>query len=139
MRRLLKLNPDKRVVLVVGGGDGVGKIVNIAHEIAKLLGKSKTDLFQLVVICGSNSKVKTKLKKLMTKNNKKFGNVDVSILDYVSNMHEYMSASECIVTKVRVLEFLYVLGGMGSQGSQTHIQIIMPVDSKGFLFDPNQS
>lgn len=118
IRESLHLNPNQKVVLIVGGGDGVGKIVKITNEIAKSLSKrsakphkeekkekenkenNEEEEYQLVVICGSNNKTKEKLIKLKHESKCKWGNVNVEILDYVDNMHEYMCASECIVTKV---------------------------------------
>ena len=99
MRQLLGLDPNKRVVLVVGGGDGVGHIVKISKEIVKSLSLSKEkNTIQMVVICGSNAKAGAKLKKMQHEAWAK--HTPIIILDYVSNMQDYMAASDCIVTKV---------------------------------------
>ena len=47
---------------------------------------------QIVVICGRNEKLAKRLRRHKWASN-------VVILGFVSNMHEWMSASDCIVTK----------------------------------------
>jgi 1,2-diacylglycerol 3-beta-galactosyltransferase len=58
-----KLGLDERpTVLVVGGGDGMGGIVDIASSLGKKLGQRSSDdetqQYQMVVICGNNQQAK---------------------------------------------------------------------------------
>jgi 1,2-diacylglycerol 3-beta-galactosyltransferase len=66
VRRALGLAQDVKTVLLMGGGDGVGGLGNIATEVASKL--AALDLrTQLVVICGHNQKLREQLtQKLVT-------------------------------------------------------------------------
>ena len=60
MRRALGLEDKSKMVLVMGGGDGVGGLGKIVIEIADRLGKAKSmqgQKSQVVVICGNNKKL----------------------------------------------------------------------------------
>jgi 1,2-diacylglycerol 3-beta-galactosyltransferase len=95
LRSELGLDSDLRTVLVVGGGDGMGGIVDIAGALGEKLGKSGGEpSSQMVVVCGSNKDAQKKL------SNKSWGaGVKVSVLGFVNNMDEWMNASDAIVTK----------------------------------------
>mmetsp|Transcript_8219 Transcript_8219/g.21146 ORF Transcript_8219/g.21146 Transcript_8219/m.21146 type:complete len:445 (-) Transcript_8219:831-2165(-) len=93
MRKELGLETDLPTTLVVGGGDGVGGIAKIAEALGDEL-KDVEHPSQLVVVCGSNAKIKKKIEE-MTFNPK----VKVSVQGFVSNMEDFMAASDCIVTK----------------------------------------
>jgi 1,2-diacylglycerol 3-beta-galactosyltransferase len=94
-RNKLGLDSDLPTVLVVGGGDGMGGIVDIAGALGEKLGKVGVEpSSQMVVVCGSNKDAQSKLAS------KKFGaGVSVLIQGFVSNMDEWMNASDVIVTK----------------------------------------
>ena len=60
LRRRLGLEDKSKMVLVMGGGDGVGGLGKIVIEIADRLGKAKSmqgQKSQVVVICGNNKKL----------------------------------------------------------------------------------
>jgi 1,2-diacylglycerol 3-beta-galactosyltransferase len=60
LRRALGLEDKSKMVLVMGGGDGVGGLGKIVIEIADRLGKAKSmqgQKSQVVVICGNNKKL----------------------------------------------------------------------------------
>ena len=79
----------------MGGGDGMGGIVDIAKSLGEQLGsKSKTSAYQMVVVCGNNKKAKESL------SNVDFGQgVKVIVQGFVNNMDEWMRASDALVTK----------------------------------------
>lgn len=80
-------------VLVVGGGDGMGGIVDISKALGEKLSKA-SDPSQLVVVCGNNEQAKATLE------NENFGgNVKVSVQGFVNNMDQWMKASDALVTK----------------------------------------
>jgi len=86
-------------VLVVGGGDGMGGIVDIASTLGKTLGDQRTSeddnpQYQMVVVCGNNQEAQQKLRKMNWP-----GGVKVIVQGFVSNMDEWMKASDCLVTK----------------------------------------
>ncbi len=74
-------------VLIVGGGEGTGKI----YDHFRVLSESGLDI-QLVVICGNNSKLQKRLANIESQ-------VPARIEGYVTNMHEYMHAADLIVTR----------------------------------------
>ena len=95
LRKNLELDPDLPTVLVVGGGDGMGGIVNIASSLGQKLGSgSNSPSYQMVVVCGSNEEAKSKLAAV------DYGKgVQVSVQGFVNNMDEWMRASDALVTK----------------------------------------
>ena len=93
LRRKLGLDADLPVVLVVGGGDGMGGIVDIARQLGAELGKAETKS-QMVVVCGNNKDAKSQL------DSHSWGeDVDVIVQGFVNNMDEWMKASDALVTK----------------------------------------
>jgi 1,2-diacylglycerol 3-beta-galactosyltransferase len=80
LRRRLGLRPDGFVVLVCSGADGSGGIV-------------RNDL-DLVVICGRNQRARTALSGLRTG-----GGRPARVLGYVTDMPDWMRASDIVVTK----------------------------------------
>ena len=95
LRNDLKIDADLPTVLLVGGGDGMGGIVDIAKSLGERLGSdSSTPAYQMVVVCGNNQKAKESLSGY------DFGNgVKVNVQGFVNNMDEWMQASDALVTK----------------------------------------
>ncbi len=93
LRTELGLQQDLPTVLVVGGGDGMGGIVDIASALGKRLGEEDGE-YQMVVVCGSNQGAQQRLET--TKWPK---GVSVHVQGYVNNMDAWMKASDCLVTK----------------------------------------
>eukprot|EP00638_Chattonella_subsalsa_P003666 CAMPEP_0117751018 /NCGR_PEP_ID=MMETSP0947-20121206/10718_1 /TAXON_ID=44440 /ORGANISM="Chattonella subsalsa, Strain CCMP2191" /LENGTH=475 /DNA_ID=CAMNT_0005569305 /DNA_START=294 /DNA_END=1721 /DNA_ORIENTATION=+ len=93
LRKKLGLKNDDKTVLVVGGGDGVGGLLNVAETLIERLGQNNQKS-QVVVVCGKNEAVKT---TLSTKKHPE--NVNVVVNGFVTNMDEWMGAVDCIVTK----------------------------------------
>jgi len=111
VRKDLGLKEGLPTTLVVGGGDGVGGITRIAEALAKSLGEcddcvgqsssgGESDVQQLVVVCGNNEKIARQLRERAA-NNEWGDGVVVNVQGFVSNMEDFMAASDCIVTKVR--------------------------------------
>lgn len=93
LRKKLGLQEKPKTVMVMGGGDGVGGLSSIAQSIANEL-TNQIDKSQVVVICGHNTKVQESLKT------KKWpSNVNVVVKGFCSNIDEYMSAVDCLITK----------------------------------------
>jgi 1,2-diacylglycerol 3-beta-galactosyltransferase len=89
LRRRLGLRPDSFTVLVCSGADGSGGIVRNARAIAA----AGLDL-DLVVICGRNQRARSALSGLRTG-----GGREVRVLGYVTDMPDWMRASDVVVTK----------------------------------------
>ena len=95
LRTALGLDLKLPAVLVVGGGDGMGGIVDIAKSLGEKLGAGK-DLpaYQMIVVCGNNQAAKQALSS-----NDWGQGVKVYIQGFVNNMDEWMRASDALVTK----------------------------------------
>lgn len=95
IRQQLGLNDTIPIVLVVGGGDGMGGIIDISKELGYELSRSSDLQSQMVVICGKNQFAKEQLEQVTNWGS----NVKVHIKGFVNNMDEYMKASDVLVTK----------------------------------------
>lgn len=89
VRRSLGLDPDRPLALLIGGGEGMGPLHEIACALATAL---HTVNGQLAVICGRNQRLRAELQA-------ENWPVPVSIQGFVRNMSDWMVASDCVVTK----------------------------------------
>jgi 1,2-diacylglycerol 3-beta-galactosyltransferase len=87
LRQKLGLATDRRTVLLVGGGEGFGRIFDIARAIAR-----RVSVAQLVIVAGRNKILKTQLEEVNWE-------IPTTIYGFVDNMHEVMGASDILVTK----------------------------------------
>jgi len=87
LRDKLGLERDRPTILVVGGGEGVGKVYKIARAIAKARVNA-----QLMVVAGRNKRLRRRLGKVNWE-------IPTTVFGFVTNMPELMSASDAIVTK----------------------------------------
>lgn len=86
-RERLGLDPDRRTVLVMGGSMGFGNIVSVVEQVDAMA----LDI-QLVCVCGRNQKLFKTLEALKTSKT-------LHLKSFISNVDEYMDASDCIITK----------------------------------------
>ena len=77
--------------LLVGGGEGMGPVAEIAHAVARRLAATGTDA-QLVVICGRNDRLRRSLQQADWP-------LPVHVYGFVEDMQEWMTAGDCIITK----------------------------------------
>ncbi|EOD32719.1 hypothetical protein EMIHUDRAFT_467938 [Emiliania huxleyi CCMP1516] len=89
----LQLSTDRKTVLIVGGGDGVGSLEGIVKSLASEAGKKCPGETQLVVVCGKNARLQHKLER------QRWEGVDVCARGFTSRMSDYMEVADCIVTK----------------------------------------
>ncbi len=87
LRRTLGLDEDRWSVLLVGGGEGMGRLGDIARGITS----SGLDL-QLMVIAGRNEALRRRLASARWP-------VPTHVYGFVTNMPELMAAADLIVTK----------------------------------------
>ena len=87
LRDKLGLERDRPTILVVGGGEGVGKVYKIARAIAKARVNA-----QLMVVAGRNKRLRRRLGKVNWE-------IPTTVFGFVTNMPELMGASDAIVTK----------------------------------------
>ncbi|MGE5582018.1 MAG: MGDG synthase family glycosyltransferase [Bacillota bacterium] len=88
-RKKLGLHPDQFTVLITSGGFGVGPI----KELAAAMGQIATPL-QVLAICGQNAKLQDDLTRIAKDSHHNF-----KIYGYIQNMHEFMAASDLLISK----------------------------------------
>jgi 1,2-diacylglycerol 3-beta-galactosyltransferase len=90
-KRALGLDPQRRVLLVMSGGEGGGKIRSILRQIA---GVVRALNLQVVAICGRNEALRERLLTLAPR----FGPGAV-VLGFVTNVADYMRAADALLSK----------------------------------------
>ncbi|MBC8248558.1 MAG: glycosyltransferase [Anaerolineales bacterium] len=83
----LGLKPDLPALLVVGGGEGMGRVLPIARAIAEAHLPA-----QLLVVAGRNGSLRRRLESVAWE-------IPTTVFGFVGNMPELMAASEVIITK----------------------------------------
>lgn len=96
VRKSLGLPANGKTALLMGGGDGVGGLGLIATELHKKL-LNLPFATQLIVICGHNKEVSNKLQKQLSED--PAHKHQVLVKGFVNNIDEYMTASDCLITK----------------------------------------
>ena len=90
----LNLKTEKKTILFFGGGEfGLGKTRTV--EIFESFVSYCTDM-QIIAIAGKNEKMKTAFEKIVSKYNRKDS---VIVFEYTSQVPEFMSVSDLVVTK----------------------------------------
>jgi 1,2-diacylglycerol 3-beta-galactosyltransferase len=92
LRRSLGMNIDLPAVLLIGGGEGIGPVEQIATELGKALAANGQACGQMVVICGRNRDLEG---RLASRN----WPIPVTVKGFVDDMPDWMAACDCIVTK----------------------------------------
>lgn len=88
-RASLNLDAHLKTVLLVGGGEGMGKL----YDIARAIDREMHDVpIQLVVIAGRNEALRKKLQATAWQ-------IPVRVQGFVTNMPDWMRASDIIITK----------------------------------------
>jgi 1,2-diacylglycerol 3-beta-galactosyltransferase len=83
----LGLKPDLPALLLVGGGEGMGKVFRIARAIAEACLPA-----QLLVVAGRNGSLRRRLERVDWE-------IPTTVFGFVDNMPKLMAASEVIITK----------------------------------------
>jgi len=91
MRVRLGLDPDVSTVLLMGGGDGAGRLVATARAIGELAARGVPP-FQLVVLSGRNHHARNELEA------RRWG-MPFVCQGHVDNVADYMTAADLVVTK----------------------------------------
>ncbi len=93
MWKKLSLAPDLPVIIVSGGGEGIGATEKQFDELRRLNNPA-----QLVVICGNNNKLKSRLEAYNSKLPAD-SNIKMHIVGYTTDMDEYMLAADLLIGK----------------------------------------
>jgi processive 1,2-diacylglycerol beta-glucosyltransferase len=94
VRRHLGLPEDRLTILMVWGGFGVGKAEEMVQEVTAMLQIFSDQSFTLIAVCGKNEKLFNRLTASQTP-----PNVVTRILGFVDNLHEFMNASDLLISK----------------------------------------
>jgi 1,2-diacylglycerol 3-beta-galactosyltransferase len=96
LRKELGVDPALPLVLLVGGGEGIGPVAQIAQCVAERLvadsASARRTVGQMAVICGRNRKLQEELAAVQWP-------IPTQVCGFVGNMHDWMAASDCIITK----------------------------------------
>ncbi len=87
LRQKLGLQPDRKTILLVGGGEGFGPVFEISRAISRTAFQA-----QMIVVTGRNSALKRRLDQVCWE-------IPTQILGFVNNMPELMGAADILVTK----------------------------------------
>lgn len=88
VRAKLGLDVEAPTVMLVGGGEGMGKLKETAVALSQTLSSSH----QVVVICGRNAKLNEFLREQSWP-------LKMVVKGFVNNMAEYMAACDCVISK----------------------------------------
>ncbi|KAK8535189.1 hypothetical protein V6N12_056718 [Hibiscus sabdariffa] len=94
LRRELGMDEYLPAVLLMGGGEGMGPIESTARALGNALYDEDLGepLGQILVICGHNKKLASKLRAIDWK-------IPVQVKGFVTKMEECMGSCDCIITK----------------------------------------
>ena len=92
MREQLGLDPAHPTVLFMGGGDGAGRMAEVVGACDAVVRSRGKEVTRFVVICGRNEPLRAALEAREWRG-------PTTILGQVANVHEWMTASDVVVTK----------------------------------------
>ncbi len=92
LRTELEMAPDLPAVLLIGGGEGIGPVEEIAVACDASLSQGGRAAGQIVVVCGRNKALQERLTAHPWR-------IPARINGFVDNMPDWMRACDCIVTK----------------------------------------
>jgi 1,2-diacylglycerol 3-beta-galactosyltransferase len=87
LRRRLNIDLKRPGVLIVGGGDGIGPLYEIARAVA-----TRVPNAQLLIVAGRNRSLKRRLESTVWE-------IPTHVFGFVDNMPELMGASDLLITK----------------------------------------
>jgi 1,2-diacylglycerol 3-beta-galactosyltransferase len=90
-KRAVGLDPTRRTLLVMSGGEGGGRMRGILRHIA---GVTRSMNLQVVIICGRNEE----LRERITRSASRFGPGTI-VLGFVNNVADYMRAADMLLSK----------------------------------------
>jgi processive 1,2-diacylglycerol beta-glucosyltransferase len=88
-KRMLSIPKDKKVISILSGGAGCGKILKTCKEMSKRLDDSHV----ICVFTGRNEKLKDKLEETFGKNSK------IKIVTFTPDINVYIKASDVVLSK----------------------------------------
>ncbi len=90
-KQALGLRGKLPLILLMGGAEGTGTLTALVTRIVEARQQHLLPPVQLAVVCGRNQTLQTQLETLTLPG--------VRVLGYMENMHDWMAASDCLITK----------------------------------------
>lgn len=87
-RKKLNLSPEEKYILIAGGSMGAGNLLSLSEELLKVCTHER-----IIIVCGSNNKVTSKIKKSLGHNPR------ITIIGFTSHMYLYLYACDILFTK----------------------------------------
>ena len=100
LKKEMGFAPDKKIILIVGGGDGIPK----GYRILKTL-VQKVNNIQIAIVCGKNKSLIRKVNKLK----KSEGLSNITVYGYVDIVYELLSISDLVITKCGASTFMEIV------------------------------
>jgi processive 1,2-diacylglycerol beta-glucosyltransferase/1,2-diacylglycerol 3-beta-galactosyltransferase len=100
IKKSLGFNPAKRLVLLLGGGDGIPKGEKILHAILK----ANIDT-EIGIVCGKNEVLKNGVEE----QKKKYKADNVKIYGYSDSIYELINISDMVITKCGASTIMEIL------------------------------
>jgi 1,2-diacylglycerol 3-beta-galactosyltransferase len=100
IKRNLGFDTGKRLVLILGGGDGIPKGKKILNNFLK-----NNSGAQIAIVCGNNQNLYKKAWKLKSK----YNSGDLKIYGYVDFIYELINIADVVVTKCGASTFMEIL------------------------------
>ncbi len=94
VRIKLGINANNFTILLLSGGFGIGRLKEIVEQSARTLSRFAKINFNLLIVCGKNVKAQTEIQELEFPQN-----VTPYIYGFIDNMHEFMDASDLLLSK----------------------------------------
>lgn len=96
----LGFDKQKRLILILGGGDGMPRGAQIIRKLLKNNPQS-----QMAIVCGNNRKLYTKAKKIQQRASQS----SLKIFGYVDFVYELINMADVVVTKCGASTFMEIL------------------------------
>lgn len=87
LRTSVELDPNKKTILVFGGGEGMLQLPEIVRKLDKILAN-----VNIVAVCGKNDFLRKQMAKKKYKNN-------TQILGWTDRFHDLLKCSDLVITK----------------------------------------
>jgi processive 1,2-diacylglycerol beta-glucosyltransferase/1,2-diacylglycerol 3-beta-galactosyltransferase len=91
---------DKKIVLILGGGDGIPKGFRILKTLIQNLNN-----IEIAIVCGKNDSLNKKAEKLKNES----GKPDIKIYGYVDFIYELLNISDLVITKCGASTFMEIV------------------------------
>jgi processive 1,2-diacylglycerol beta-glucosyltransferase len=94
IRKKLGINQNSFTLLVLSGGFGIGRVKEIVEQVLTTLNSFPKRKFNLIIVCGKNDSARVEVQAMAFPKN-----VHPCIFGFVTNIHEFMDASDLLISK----------------------------------------